>query len=134
MQKETRPRDVPPVKQTPPGVCNYCERKGHLRSQCRSLAVREREPYSVWCNRCLMKNHKEAHCTYQVKINSYKSSLKYTKHFQPFHKYTNSYQATSGALYNKVRVFSNSKYHTSNYQLNKELYARLNKLPSELRS
>ncbi|CAF2068091.1 unnamed protein product [Rotaria magnacalcarata] len=135
VQLESRPKDVPPEKNTPPGVCSYCEKKNHTRDTCRLLAIRLREPYAVWCNKCYMRNHREIHCTYQVKSNLNQSYIKFNNNpnnafkFQ-FHNKSN----VTATDFGKGRTFSNSKFHTSVYKLNKELYSRLSKLPSELRS
>ncbi|CAF2092039.1 unnamed protein product, partial [Rotaria magnacalcarata] len=67
---QSRPKDNPPVKNTPPGVCNYCEKRGHGRQNCRLLKLREQEPHLTWCDRCYMKNHKAIHCTFQVPIHN----------------------------------------------------------------
>ncbi|CAF2111780.1 unnamed protein product, partial [Rotaria magnacalcarata] len=61
-------------RQNIPGVCNYCLRPGHYRKTCKLLEAKRQDPTSVWCSNCLMKNHRDIHCT--AKVNNFVEPIK----------------------------------------------------------
>ncbi|CAF3398824.1 unnamed protein product, partial [Rotaria socialis] len=136
-QQSAKPKDNPPFKNTPPGVCNYCEKRGHGRQTCRLLKAREQEPHLTWCNLCLMKNHKEIHCTYKVKITHSIPSSSYNKNISKSStqqvKYIQYPPKLNTFEYNKIRVFTNSKLHSQEYNVKKEITKRLSQLSPDLR-
>ncbi|CAF4756076.1 unnamed protein product [Rotaria socialis] len=137
-QQSTKPKDNTPYKNTPPGVCNYCEKRGHGRQTCRLLKAREQEPHLTWCNICLMKNHKDIHCTYKVNITPSISSNNYNKNSSKSLtqqvKYVQYPPKLNTFEYNKIRVFTNSKFHSQKYNVKKEITKRLSQLSPELRT
>ncbi|CAF4051391.1 unnamed protein product [Rotaria magnacalcarata] len=140
--QEVPKKDNPPVKNTPPGVCNYCERHGHLRAQCRLLKVRESEPHSTWCNKCLNRNHLDTYCTYKVNNKYSKFSSNYNKHFYKHSKFYQSNYAKSNKYYGNSQSYKSNinktsvqnQGHTGYFKLQKEIHNRLIKLPSDLKS
>ncbi|CAF2150406.1 unnamed protein product, partial [Rotaria magnacalcarata] len=137
-QQSSKPKDNPPFKNTPPGFCNYCERRGHGRQTCKYLKAREQEPHLTWCNLCLMKNHKEIHCTYKVKFTPTISSNNYNKNSpKPVTqqvKYIQYPPKLNTFEYNKIRVFTNSKFHSQEYNVKKDITKRLSQLSPDLRA
>ncbi|CAF2269821.1 unnamed protein product, partial [Rotaria magnacalcarata] len=132
-----KPKDNPPVKNTPPGVCNYCEKRGHGRQNCRLLKIREQEPHLTWCDRCYMKNHQAIHCTFQVPThNSYspKNFNKQPKLDNPQIKYVQYPPKLNSYENHKIRIFTNSKFHKKEYHIKREITKRLSQLEPNLRT
>ncbi|CAF3692408.1 unnamed protein product, partial [Rotaria socialis] len=134
---QSKPKDNPPVKNTPPGVCNYCEKRGHGRQNCRLLKLREQEPHLTWCDRCYMKNHNSIHCTFQVPIhNSHrpKNFNKQPKLDHPQVKYVQYPPKLNSYENHKIRIFTNSKFHKREYHIKREITKRLSQLEPNLRT
>ncbi|CAF2156514.1 unnamed protein product [Rotaria magnacalcarata] len=85
-----------------------------------------------------MKNHKEIHCTYKVNINHSIPSNNYNKHSPKpstqHVKYIQYPPKLNTFEYNKIRVFTNSKFHSQEYNVKKDITKRLSQLTPDLRA
>ncbi|CAF3663936.1 unnamed protein product, partial [Rotaria socialis] len=134
---QSKPKDNPPVKNTPPGVCNYCEKRGHGRQNCRLLKLREQEPHLTWCDRCYMKNHQAIHCTFQVPIHNSHSPNNFNKQPKldnPQVKYVQYPPKLNSYENHKIRISTNSKFHKREYHIKREITKRLSQLEPNLRT
>ncbi|CAF3414798.1 unnamed protein product [Rotaria socialis] len=99
-----------PIQSNYSGLCNYCRRPGHFRKSCRLFLARQNSPPdTVWCQKCLCKNHREIHCTAKV----IKSVCFINTKFVPHSNNANNFKVYKNHFHNKYNQSINKQVNSS---------------------